>query len=149
MMKERPAKEYKTKTKRLPMVGSMAVESARRRTAWLKTGCNSFDGKDAVSKPMSLWLETDVLEYTKRFNLPLALVYGDIVQGKDGKYKTTGMSRTGCMFCPIGCHLDKGKRFKEMQKTHPKQWGFVMRDEKDGGLGLGRFLDFLGVEYKN
>lgn len=45
----------------------------------------------------------------------------------DKGLKTTGCDRTGCMFCMFGLHLEKNpNRFERMQKTHPKQWDYIM-----------------------
>ena len=63
--------------------------------------------KEPLSKPMSFWLEQDVLEYIKRYNLEIAKPYGNIIEDKNGKLSTTKMNRTGCMFCMFGCHLEK------------------------------------------
>ena len=48
IMKKRPMGKLKEK----PIIATMTEESANRKTAWLKTGCNSFEGKIA-SRPMS------------------------------------------------------------------------------------------------
>ena len=148
-------KEHGTK----PIIGIMASESVRRKDAWLKTGCNSFEGKTPTSKPMSFWTDQDVLRYIKTFEIPYASVYGDIVEDQCGKLKTTGETRTGCMFCPVGCHLDKQpNKFQRMKQTHPRQWEYCIKGgeiNEDGfwepnkdGLGLGHLLDYIGVPYE-
>ncbi len=94
---------------------------------------------------------------------PIASVYGDIVfdYGKMGMVpgqmdfsdygcmetekilKTTGCSRTGCMFCGYGCHLEKSpNRFEKMKVTHPKQYDYIMR----GGHWKYRIFNFKGEE---
>ena len=110
--------------------------------AWLKTGCNAFEAKRPVSKPMSFWLEQDVLRYLRDFKIPYASVYGDIVEDKKGRLSTSGESRTGCIFCPIGCHRDKINRFQRLAVTHPKLYEYCIHT-----LGLGEVLDFVGVNY--
>ena len=97
----------KKKTGNKPIVATMACESQDRRTAWLRFGCNSFNSKRPVSKPLSFWTEQDILEYLYTYKIPYASVYGDIVRDKNGKLKTTGCSRTGCVFCGFGVHLEK------------------------------------------
>lgn len=73
------------------------------------------------------WTEQDVLEYIVRFNIPIAPVYGEIVRGEDGKLRTTGLNRTGCMFCMYGLHLEgHPNRFEKMKETHPKQYDYIM-----------------------
>jgi hypothetical protein len=92
-------------------------------------------------------------------------VYGDIVTDKGDQigmadvglsYRTTAARRTGCMFCPVGCHLDKENRYMRLAKTHPRIYrhvigggemrgGFWLPNKE--GLGLGKLLDFVGVKY--
>jgi 3'-phosphoadenosine 5'-phosphosulfate sulfotransferase (PAPS reductase)/FAD synthetase len=141
IMKEQPLNEYGRKTGKHPIVGALAEESERRRQAWLQTGCNNFSAKQPVSKPMSFWTNQDVLTYIRNFNIPIASVYGEIKEDKKGRLYTTGEQRTGCVFCPVGCHLDKVNRFQRMRKTHPKLHKYCM-----DVLGLGAFLKYIGVE---
>lgn len=164
VMKKNPVKHYETQTGRKPIVGTMASESIRRRQAWEKTGCNAYDSKRPMSKPLSFWTENDVLHYIKRFNVPYCPVYGDIQVKHDpeavanqiniidylGCYEpedtleTTGCTRTGCMFCMFGCHLEKEpNRFQRMKTTHPKQYEYCMDK-----LGLKEVLDYIGVPYE-
>jgi len=142
IMKERPLDAYARQTGKHPITGIMATESRRREESWLQTGCNAFDGKRPVSKPLSFWTEQDVLRYLRDFKLPYASVYGDIAEDKNGKLYTTGEKRTGCIFCPVGCHLDKVNRFQRLAVTHPKLHDYVINQ-----LGLRELLDFVGVDY--
>ena len=159
IIKERPLAKYEKEHGLTPITAIMASESSRRKTAWLKTGCNNFDKNKPMSKPMSFWTDQDVLRYLKEFSITYASVYGDIIEGKDGQLSVTGEKRTGCMFCPVGCHLDKsGNKFQNMKKTHPKQWEYCIFGgelNENGvwvpnkqGLGLGRLLDYIGVKYE-
>ena len=96
---------------------------------------------------MSFWTEQDVLHYLKDFNILYASVYGNIVaktkivsteeleqlamENVSVDLMTTGVQRTGCMFCMFGAHLDKyPNRFQRMKITHPKQYDYCMREEK-------------------
>lgn len=178
VMKKNPAKQYEKRTGRKAIVGTMAWESQNRMAAWLQKGCNAFDGNRPVSTPMAFWTEQDVLHYIKRFNVPYAPVYGEIrvIQPENsdagqinmidylGSYEpedileTTGCSRTGCIFCGFGCHLEKGKnRFQMLKETHPRQYEYCINGGEmvDGkwqpskdGLGLGKVLDYIGVKYE-
>lgn len=148
VMKEQSLYRYEQENGRKPIVAIMDSESKRREQAWYRTGCNNFAGETPKSKPMSFWTEQDVLEYIKRFNIPYAPIYGDIVQDKKGRLHTTGAARTGCMFCMFGSHLEKHpNRFQKMKVTHPKQYDFCMKSVSDGGLGLAEVLDYIGVEH--
>ena len=177
VMKKTPMKRYSKETGRKPILGTMAEESRLRYQKWLQHGCNAFETKDPKSQPMSFWTEQDVLHYIKKFNVPYASVYGDIVPtSKDEQIegqltafdvlndyettqlKTTGASRTGCIFCMFGCHLEKEpNRFQRLKETHPRQYEYCINGGEmvDGkwqpskeGLGLGKVLDYINVKYK-
>jgi 3'-phosphoadenosine 5'-phosphosulfate sulfotransferase (PAPS reductase)/FAD synthetase len=72
--------------------------------------------------------------------------------------ETTGCDRTGCIFCMFGCHLEKEpNRFQRLKATHPRQYEYCIGGGEmvDGkwqpnkeGLGLGKVLDYIGVDYK-
>ena len=103
IMKEAPIKKYERESGKHPMVGIMASESGQRRRAWYQTGCNHFDSKRPISKPLSFWTNQDILRYIRDYDMPIASVYGDIIEDKKGQLATTGEQRTGCVFCPVGC----------------------------------------------
>lgn len=158
VMKKNPIKQYEKETGRKPVIATMASESRLRKEHWLIHGCNAFDAKRQCSQPMSFWTEQDVLEYIHTRNIPYASVYGDIYIDKKRKYRTTGAERTGCMFCMFGCHLEKlPNRFQKLAKSHPKIYSYCIGggSEKNGiwqpdklGLGLGKVLEYIGVNYK-
>jgi len=164
VMKKRPVKKYERATKRKAIIGTMAAESLSRRQAWMKTGCNAYDSDRPQSKPLSFWTEQDILHYIKKFNVPYCPVYGyiqvkrnaDAVDNQinlidylecyepEDTLETTGCTRTGCMFCMFGCHLEKEpNRFQRMKQTHPKQYEYCMDK-----LGLKEVLEYIGVPYE-
>ena len=148
IMKKKPAKKFEKETGLKPIVATMAEESRNRRTAWLNNGCNAFDSKRPTSQPMSFWTEQDVLTYLKKYNIPFADDYGEIIE-ENGKLKMTGLERTGCMFCMFGAHLeDEPNRFQKMKENYPKQYEFCIRPLEDNGLGLGKVMDFCGIKYE-
>lgn len=174
VMKKSPAKTFARKTGKKPITATMAAESKQRETQWLIKGCNAFDSKSPISNPMSFWTEQDVLQYIKQEGIPIASVYGDVVHevdpeqmriedyGVEGcgtdKLVTTGCSRTGCIFCAFGCHLEKGEsRFERLKKTHPRQYEYCIGGgeyDQDGiwkpnkqGLGMGHVFDELNKIY--
>ena len=159
IMKKSPMKQYEKETGRVPIVATMASESRLRKEQWLIHGCNAFDTKRPRSQPMSFWTEQDVLEYIYTHKISYANeIYGDICTDKSGKYYTTKAQRTGCVFCMFGCHLEKEpNRFQRLAESHPKLYQYCINggtDESgvwlpDGkGLGLGKVLDYIGVDYK-
>lgn len=156
IMKKKPAKSFEKRSDKHPLIATMAIESLVRQNRWLLYGCNSFESDRPTSKPLSFWTEQDVLQYIKEENLPIAPVYGDIAIN-DCKYCTTGCSRTGCIFCGFGAHLEKGEgRFEHLKRTHPKQYEFCMcggefvnglwQPNKDG-LGMKYVIDRLNSLY--
>ena len=146
-IKELPLARYSAAGQLVPYVGLLASESRRRTDAWLKIGCNSFEGRRARSAPLSFWTEQDILHYIDFYKIPIASVYGEVVKDGDN-YKTTGLERTGCMFCLFGCHLEKQpNRIQQMAKTHPKLYEYCLRDFDKGGLGLREVMDFVGIPY--
>lgn len=169
--KKDPAHRYSRESGKVAMTAQMACESALRTQHWLTNGCNAFDSEHPISNPMSFWTEQDVLLYIKTRNIEICSVYGEVVYDCDNpeqeriadattlKLKTTGCSRTGCMFCAFGAHLEKGEtRFQRLARTHPKQYTYCIGggeyDPSDGlwkpnkkGLGLGHVFDELNKVY--
>ena len=161
VMKKRPVKKYEKETGRKAIIGTMAAESFLRKSTYLQEGCNAFDNVRPISKPLSVWLEQDILQYIKQNGLEIASVYGDIVerdqlQGQMRMFPdqwdelaTTGVSRTGCMFCMFGAQCEKApNRFQRMKETHPRQYAYCMRPVEEGGLGLKEVLEYIGVPYE-
>ena len=128
-MKKNPLHDYDKEHNMYAITGVTAAESKQRKMQWLKYGCNIFTGNNPISKPLSIWVEQDILRYLYENKLPIASVYGDIVYDeKTEKFYTTGCDRTGCMFCGYGAHLDKRpNRFERLAVSHPPIYDFVMR----------------------
>ena len=163
VMKHKPINQYGKQTGRKAIIGTMAAESRHRERAWLTNGCNAFAAKTPTSQPLSFWTEQDVLHYIKDFGVPYCPVYGEIKIDDDPEFEgqmnlidylgcyepqdrltTTGLSRTGCMFCMFGAHLEKEpNRFQRMKVSHPKQYAYCMDK-----LGLREVLEYIGVPYE-
>jgi len=156
-IKKRTGHTYQKEEDRKPITATMAEESRLRKDAWMRNGCNAFDAGNPISTPMSFWTEQDILLYIKTHNLQIPSVYGDIVETGETytrfdktlpELKTTGVNRTGCMFCMFGAHLEKEpNRFQQMQITHPKQWEWCMKPWDEGGLGLKDVLKYINVPW--
>lgn len=124
-------KSYEKESGRKPFIGTMAGDSILRKRSYLENGCNSFDSKRPRSMLMGFWVEEDIWDYIRKYDLSYATIYDK------------GMIRTGCMFCMFGVHLEKGEnRFQVMKRTHPKQYDYCINK-----LGIGRVLDTLNVPY--
>lgn len=144
-MKKLPIKAYKHEHRVVDILGTMAEESRLRKQGWIKTGCNAFNGDRSKSTPMAFWTEQDVLCYIVKKHIPIASVYGDIIAINPSGfiydmdypeliiddavvYRTTGASRTGCIFCAYGQHLTKEGEgnFERLKTTHPKQYSYAV-----------------------
>lgn len=128
VMKKSPIGIYQRATHNKPYLGTMAEESVMRRQAWIRTGCNAFEGKKPSSQPLSFWTEQDILEYIRTYNIEICSVYGNIVEDESGIFRTTGVNRSGCIWCSFGAHMEKddNNRFIKLAETHPKQYKFCI-----------------------
>ena len=124
-MKKSPMQKYQRKTGRSPIVGTLTEESRSRKQAWIRRGCNAFDGSHKQSTPLAFWTNQDILQYIKANNLEICSVYGDVVE-KDGKLRCTRCQRTGCVFCCFGAHQKDDRRFHELAKLSPRQYEYAM-----------------------
>ena len=170
-MKKAPLHSYARRTGKVPMTAQMASESRLRTTNWLKNGCNGFHMKSPVSNPMSFWTEQDVLEYIYYYNIPIPSVYGEVTaecmcgdtgnaQGQAdvldlgifdaGKpvYGTTGCSRTGCVFCGFGIHLEKSpNRWETAERlSNPTIIDYMLRGGGFDDTGLWK-PDSMGLGF--
>lgn len=149
VMKKRPAHRYSIDSGKVEIVGTLCEESLLRTTNWIKTGCNAFNNKIPRSAPLSFWTEQDILNYIYNNKLTIASVYGEVKKTNDEKYYTTGVKRTGCIYCGFGVHLDKyPNRYQQLYKTHPKLWQYCMKPKEQGGLGFQDVMDYIGVDTK-
>ena len=158
-MKKKPSHNFSKETGKKSITGQLAEESKLRKQQWIRHGCNAFDKDNAISNPLSFWTEQDILEYIYKFQLPIASIYGKVIFDESTqKYKTTGLERTGCVFCGFGLHMDKGEtRFQRLQRTHPNQYNYclgggeydengIWRPSKEG-LGMKHVFDELNKIY--
>lgn len=132
VMKKKPLDKYAKETGRKPMTATMAVEGRQRKMHFIKYGCNAFDLKKPISRPMTHWDDEDVWAYIHKNGLNYAAIYD------------MGEKRTGCMTCMFGVHREgPNNRFQRMKKTHPKHWSAFIN-----GMGLGKILDYMGIAYE-
>ncbi len=146
VMKKAPFHAYDRSSKMHSILGTMASESRIRKQSWIRNGCNAFTAKNPTSQPMAFWTENDVLQYIKLMDIAIPTVYGDVFpadsKGRNAeesgckvcKWKTTGCSRTGCVYCAFGAHNDSGiSRFQSLAQTHPKLYEYC--------IGGGQWID--------
>lgn len=131
-MKKQPFKAFEKAHDLRPFIGMIASESMNRERHYLNTGCNAFDLNRPQSQPLGFWIEEDIWNYLKTYNIPYSRIYD------------MGEKRTGCMFCMFGVHLESTpNRFQRMAVTHPKQYKYCMEN-----LGIGEILDYIKVPYR-
>lgn len=150
IMKKKPVHEYNKRFGKYPITAQTAEESSLRKQQWLKNGCNGFEMKSPISNPMSFWTEQDILRYIWQNQTRLSSVYGDVVE-ENGRFRTTGVTRTGCVFCMFGANKKSDDRFVRLKTTHPRHYRYCMdggaysddgfwKPTKDG-LGLRHVID--------
>ena len=132
-LKKEPLTRHGKETGLHPIIGTQAYESRLRARKWLNTGCNSFDSKLIASYPLSIWLESDIWAYIKKFNLPYSDIYDK------------GLDRTGCMFCGFGCTAKGDNRFTILNELKPNIYKMFM-DMENNGIKYRYALKRIGVE---
>ncbi|MGE4442742.1 MAG: phosphoadenosine phosphosulfate reductase family protein [Desulfomicrobium sp.] len=140
VMKKGPAAAYEKETGRKPFVGTLATDSKSRQKTYLQTGCNAYDAQHPRSAPLSFWTEQDILRFLLENRIAIPAVYGHIIED-DGQFVTTGVRRTGCVFCCFGLHMDHldgpENRFQRLSRTHPNLYRYCMDK-----LGLRQVLAY-------
>jgi len=128
-LKKKPAKDYEKLTGLHPILALMASESNARKGHFMRYECNMYDVKRPISNPMMHWTDTDVWEYIEKYNIKYSEIYNK------------GYSRTGCMFCMFGIGKKDWNNFARMEKTHPKQYKYMMNN-----LKIKEVTDFIYEE---
>lgn len=120
ILKHKPFHEYQKTNKVFPITGIMAENSQQRKGNYLQYGCNIMNGKKSVSRPLEIWLDKDIWEYVKLYNVPYCDVYDK------------GENNTGCAYCGFGCHLEKESRFERLKEREPKRYKQMMELQNNG-----------------
>lgn len=152
--KEEPLALYEKQTGRHPLTAVMEEESARRKEAYLRTGCISYESRRPLGKPMGFWTEQDVLQYKVQNQIEIAEPYGNVIEAGQVpgqicfmptgvKLRCTGEQRTGCMFCPVGCHLTGFDKFKRLKVHNPRLYDYCMEE-----LGEKKLVEWVERNYK-
>lgn len=115
----------------------MAEESRGRFRSYLKTGCNSFDSKKPISRPLGFWKEEDIWEYIKINNLEIS-----------EEYTKNGRCRTGCAGCLYGADQQLKQtgshNILRLEKDYPKLYDFYINK-----LNYKHILKTLGLPWYN
>lgn len=135
-LKKNLAHQYGKESGNSSIIGTLAIESDERLTQWMRHGCNLYDSKRPISKPLSIWTDKDIWAYIRAEGLSVSPIY------------EMGYERTGCIFCMFGCHRERQpNRFQRLQWTHPTLYDYGMRPRSEHGLGLASVLDYLRIPY--
>ena len=120
-LKKKPLAKYQRKSGRWPIIGTLAADSRIRTHAYLAVGgCNAYSATYPKSTPLGIWTEQDVLRYLVETGIDYSAIYGKIVEDA-GTLRTTGETRTGCVFCLFGLHMQKSEnRIQRLGRTHPQ-----------------------------
>ena len=130
-LKKDPFKQYEKETKRHAYIGTMVGESKLREEMYRIHGCNQFDTKRMISKPMSVFTEANIYEYIDMHNIDICPIY-----------KEPEIDRTGCMFCAFGVtKADRLGRFQHLKAKYPKQFNYVWHK-----LGLKEVMEYMGFD---
>ena len=117
------------------IIGTMANESMLRLNSWVRHSCNMFDGKKIQSRPLSIWLETDIWDYIEKFDIEICELYHK------------GHDRTGCFLCPFGAKIEDDRtgtnRFELLKVQHPNQYKALEK------LGIRQVLLDMKVPIRN
>lgn len=145
IMKKNPIHNFEDATGKVAIIGTLACESILRKQSYMNRGCNVFDSDRPISTPIAFWTEQDILQYIKNNNLDIASVYGSVVTENE-TLKTTGVSRTGCIFCLMGIENDlkhnEKNRLQLLEETHPKLHKYCMKT-----LGLEEVCQYMDIPF--
>ncbi len=133
-LKKRPFAKYGKETNEVPIIGIMAGESKLRQQTYIhRGGCNSFKEDHLASYPISIWTDADIWAYLRKFKVPYCELYDK------------GHTRTGCMFCGFGAHIEKVSRFELLYDLHPKAYDLFM-NYQNNGITYREALRTIGIQ---
>ena len=132
-------------------------ENAKRMIEFRMGNDKMFYGNRIVYKSTGANVENN------EFYFPICSVYGEVVTDYEAMgqcenqmsfadlgifdaerpvLKTTGCSRTGCVLCGFGCHLEKESRFLRLKETHPK-FHNLLYVLKNNGVTYAQAIDWI------
>jgi len=149
ILKKEPLHRFEKESGLFPIIGTQANEGGYRKSSWVKEGCNIINKGTNMSRPLSIWVETDIWEYIARYSLPYSEIYDDVIDVEDGQVLIKGEVRTGCAYCAFGSHLETSSlleknRFERLSVRKPKQYKKMMQ-LKNNGVSFQEALRKVGV----
>lgn len=119
-LKKRPFRKFCKETKLRPLIATTVDESRLRMEAYIRRGgCSTFAENKEASYPLSIFSESDIWQYIRKFDLRLCDLY------------SKGFVRTGCMACGFGAHINKD-RFFLLNRTCPRVAKKILNYENHG-----------------
>lgn len=134
ILKKKPFKEYEGRTGAAPIIGTMTDESLLRMNQYIKRGgCNTLSERPA-SYPISIFLDSDIWDYIRRFNISYCPIY-DIPE----------VNSTGCRLCGFGLHLETGYGRVDILFDHSPKFYQVAMSYTNNGVTFREALRCVGV----
>ena len=128
--------------RRPAFVGTTIEESRLRKNSWIQHGCNIFDKKKPMCRPLSLWTSKDIWDYIDKYKIKYSPIYDE------------GYERSGCITCMFGMSLEKIlgnkdptylNRFELLYKNNKDLFNSIVLDKK---IGLWKPLTDMGIKLK-
>ena len=127
ILKKNPIKQFEKKSGLYGFIGTMADNSRLRKQAYIRKGCNNYDNKRPLSRPLSIFTESDIKNYIKNYDLSVSEIY------------KKGYNNTGCMICMFG----DAKKMQKLYETHPKIWNYAVNK-----LGYNKVCEYMRISTK-
>lgn len=143
-LKRDPINKFNKETGFKGIIGTMASDSSQRKKIYLQNGCINI--KKEICTPLGFWLEQDILQYIKLFNVDYCRsAYGEIIEDK-GILKTTLAKRTGCVNCLFGIHLEETpNRLQRLSLSDPKMHSVFLNNWCNGNIK--KILEMYNIPY--
>lgn len=126
ILKKNPIEQWQKQNNMKPLIALMQDESALRKQLALY---GKEDGKKVYPFLRTGWNDEDIWRYAKINNIRFADCYYDrFIDGVLLKAET----RTGCIFCGFGIHLENESRFEKQKIKNPKRYETMMSLENNG-----------------
>lgn len=134
-LKKEPIARIEREREIIPIIGVMAEESSQRKSVYLQNGCNSFNTKRPISKPLGFWLEEDIWQYINLYGLEIS-----------EEYTVNSRCRTGCSGCLYGAHqqekLTGDNNITFLKRDYPKLYDMYLNN-----YGYKKVMDILKLKY--
>lgn len=150
-LKKAPVEKWLAENQHIKAVvmGTRADESMARRQQWVENSC-VYTPPDGVTRilPLSYFSEAHVWAYIEKHNLEYPNIYN------------CGYTRSGCMTCGFGCHVQSPNRFQVLRnENYPfyeaimKEWGYAdaiheINETMGYELIKGGLYEFGGKKYQ-